>query len=142
MESETDIETKQKNTKCFLDNIEIVFNYLSSNTYPEGFSRDDKKQLRRKTKNFSIQDSVLYYNMNGMNIFTFKSFFFFYTEHVYKDNPSILSFFFKVPEIGLVKCNNLMPQSHYSLHFFCNKFLWSQRCSSHWSLTVIIVLHD
>ena len=49
----------------FFDNLDNVFNYLSSQTYPANFTRDERKQLRRKAKNFLIRNSVLFYILNG-----------------------------------------------------------------------------
>ena len=58
-------ESGQKTTKRFVENLDDVFSYLSSQSYPDGFTRDDKKRLRRKAKNFLIKDSALFYNLNG-----------------------------------------------------------------------------
>ena len=74
MGSDTESESGERRKLNFTDNLDVVFNYLSSNRYPVNFSRDDKKQLRRKSKNFIIKDSALLYKLNGNMHFFLYSF--------------------------------------------------------------------
>ena len=69
MASDSVPDSSEKTKQAFTDNLDVVFNYVRSKTYPENFSREDKKQLRRKAKNFVIQDSSLLYRLNG-NVYT------------------------------------------------------------------------
>ena len=65
MASDSESNACAKTKKTFTDNLDDVFNEVRSKTYPENFSREDKKQLRRKAKNFTVQDSSLLYLVNG-----------------------------------------------------------------------------
>ena len=66
MASEGDDNMKTtKTTKRFMDNIDHVLTYLKDSTYPAGFSRTQKKELRRKTQNFCIREGVFYYKHRG-----------------------------------------------------------------------------
>ena len=38
-----------------------IINYVANQKYPEGMSRDQKKEFRRKCKCYTIEDGVLYY---------------------------------------------------------------------------------
>ena len=43
------------------DEFSVVENYLRRNQYPEGISKEDKANLRRKCKNFKFDCGVLYF---------------------------------------------------------------------------------
>ena len=43
------------------DEFSVVENYLRRNQYPEGISKEDKADLRRKCKNFKFDCGVLYF---------------------------------------------------------------------------------
>ncbi|PIK39503.1 putative gypsy retrotransposon integrase-like protein 1-like [Apostichopus japonicus] len=45
----------------FADNVRNIFDYCLNQAYPEGLSRDQKKEFRRKCRNFTIKDGALFY---------------------------------------------------------------------------------
>ena len=45
----------------FKEDTILVFNYVANQKYPEGMSRDQKKEFRRKCKCYTIKDGLLYY---------------------------------------------------------------------------------
>ena len=50
----------------FQRELSVVEEYLLRGTYPDGFSKADKANLRRKCRNnFKIEDGVLHYRKNG-----------------------------------------------------------------------------
>ena len=50
----------------FQTELSVVEGYLLRGTYPDGFSKADKANLRRKCRNnFKIEDGVLHYRKNG-----------------------------------------------------------------------------
>ena len=50
----------------FQTELSVVEEYLLRGTYPDGFSKADKANLRRKCRNnFKIEDGVLHYRKNG-----------------------------------------------------------------------------
>ena len=66
----TVVGNSQRTPKCifctdkfvkFKEDTILVFNYVANQKYPEGMSRDQKKEFRRKCKCYTIKDGVLYY---------------------------------------------------------------------------------
>lgn len=55
----------------FADNVRNIFDYCLNQAYPEGLSRDQKKEFRRKCRNFTIEDGALLYigHKEGMYLF-------------------------------------------------------------------------
>ena len=50
----------------FQRELRVVEEYLLRGTYPDGFSKADQADLRRKCRNnFKIEDGVLHYRKNG-----------------------------------------------------------------------------
>ena len=38
-----------------------IFTFIRDNQYPDGFSKDQKRNLRKKASKFFLEDSVLFY---------------------------------------------------------------------------------
>ena len=52
----------------FQRELSVVEEYLLRGSYPDGFSKAEKANLRRKCRNnFQIEDGVLHYRKNGGN---------------------------------------------------------------------------
>ena len=72
--SEEETQNLVSNTDKFVkfkEDTILVFNYVANQKYPEGMSRKQKKEFRRKCKCYTIKDGVLYYvgfGKKGKNI--------------------------------------------------------------------------
>ena len=46
-------------------NLNNIFEFLLNKKYPTGFTKSDKRELRRQSKRFEIKDATLYYVARG-----------------------------------------------------------------------------
>ena len=52
-------------TERFIDNIDGIFKYISTQQYLSSLTKEQKKDLKPKARNFSMKESTLYYQLRG-----------------------------------------------------------------------------
>ena len=52
-------------TQRFIDNIDGMLFNISTQQYPSGLTKEQKKDFSRKAMNFSMKESTLYYKLKG-----------------------------------------------------------------------------